>query len=83
MLEQVFFLGKSLEALIKNEINNTSNLSVLVPSLLEVVFMLKTVPKRKKLFSVIQAEISCSAAIANDQATSREKYNSQILLTNI
>lgn len=47
-----------------------------------VVFYAKDCPQEKKLFSLIQAEIS-RAAIENSQATSREKYNSQIVLSNI
>lgn len=82
MLDQAFFLGRCLEALMKNEMKNTGNLSVLVPSVLELFFYAKDCSQEKKLFSLIQAEIS-RAAIENSQATSREKYNSQIVLSNI
>lgn len=59
-----------------------SNLSVLDPSVPEGFFYDKGCPQDKNLFLVVQAEIS-RAAIANNQAITRVKCNSQIVLSNI
>lgn len=55
----------------EDELNNTNSLSVLVPSVLEGFFYFVDCPPEKKLFSIIQTEIS-HAGIENDQATPRE-----------